>query len=101
VRRQGVTVAKRSNNFLLVMALTSPKSTYDQIYISNYATQNVVDEIKRVAGVADVFIFGARDYSMRLWLQPEKMARLGITTGDIRTAVAAPNAPLPGGAVGR
>jgi multidrug efflux pump len=100
VRRQGVTVRKASNNFLLVMALNSPKSTYDQIYISNYATQNVVDDIKRVAGVADVFIFGARDYSMRLWLQPEKMARLGITTGDIRTAVNAQNAQFAAGKIG-
>ncbi len=100
VRRQGVTVAKRSNNFLLVMALNSPKSTYDQIYISNYATQNVVDDIKRVPGVADVFIFGARDYSMRLWLQPERMARLGITTGDIRTAVNAQNAQFAAGKIG-
>jgi len=100
VRRQGVTVAKRSNNFLLVMALMSPKSTYDQIYISNYATQNVVDDLKRVPGVADVFIFGARDYSMRLWLQPDRMARLGVTTGDIRTAVNAQNAQFAAGKIG-
>jgi hydrophobe/amphiphile efflux-1 (HAE1) family protein len=100
VRRQGVTVRKSSNNFLLVMALNSPKSTYDQIYISNYATQNVVDDIKRVPGVADVFIFGARDYSMRLWLQPEKMARLGITTHDIQAAVNAQNAQFAAGKIG-
>ena len=100
VRRQGVTVRKASNNFLLVMALNSPKSTYDQIYISNYATQNVVDDIKRVAGVADVFIFGARDYSMRLWLQPERMARLGVTTRDIQSAVSAQNAQFAAGKIG-
>ena len=100
VRRQGVTVAKRSNNFLLVMALNSPKSTYDQIYISNYATQNVVDDIKRVPGVADVFIFGARDYSMRLWLQPDRMARLGVTTKDIQQAVNAQNAQFAAGKIG-
>ena len=58
------------------MALNSPKSTYDQIYISNYATQNVVDDIKRVAGVGDVFIFGARDYSMRMWLDPASISVL-------------------------
>jgi multidrug efflux pump subunit AcrB len=97
VRRQGVTVAKRSNNFLLVMALMSPKATYDQIYISNYATQNDVDDLKRVPGVADVFIFGARDYSMRLWLQPDRMARLGVTTKDIQTAVNAQNAQFAAG----
>jgi hydrophobe/amphiphile efflux-1 (HAE1) family protein len=100
VRRQGVTVRKASNNFLLVMALNSPKSSYDQIYISNYATQNVVDDIKRVTGVADVFIFGARDYSMRLWLQPERMARLGVTTRDIQTAVSAQNAQFAAGKIG-
>ena len=100
VRRQGVTVRKSSNNFLLVMALNSPGSTYDQIYISNYATQNVVDDIKRVPGVADVFIFGARDYSMRLWLQPDKMARLGVTTRDIQQAVSAQNAQFAAGKIG-
>jgi multidrug efflux pump len=100
VRRQGVTVAKRSNNFLLVMALKSPNSTYDQIYISNYATQNVVDDIKRVPGVADVFIFGARDYSMRLWLQPDRMARLGITPRDVQAAVQAQNAQFAAGKIG-
>jgi hydrophobe/amphiphile efflux-1 (HAE1) family protein len=100
VRRQGVTVRKASNNFLLVMALNSPKSSYDQIYISNYATQNVVDDIKRVPGVADVFIFGARDYSMRLWLHPERMARLGVTTRDIQQAVNAQNAQFAAGKIG-
>jgi hydrophobe/amphiphile efflux-1 (HAE1) family protein len=100
VRRQGVSVRKSSNNFLLVMALNSPKSTYDQIYISNYATQNVVDDVKRVPGVADVFIFGARDYSMRLWLQPDKMARLGVTTRDIQAAVTAQNAQFAAGKIG-
>ncbi|MES2098470.1 MAG: multidrug efflux RND transporter permease subunit [Pseudomonadota bacterium] len=100
VRRQGVTVRKASNNFLLVMALNSPKSTYDQIYISNYATQNVVDEVKRVKGVADVFVFGARDYSMRLWLHPDRMARLGVTTRDIQAAVNAQNAQFAAGKIG-
>ncbi|HKW84640.1 MAG TPA: efflux RND transporter permease subunit, partial [Burkholderiaceae bacterium] len=75
-------------------------SSYDQIYISNYATQNVVDDIKRVTGVADVFIFGARYYSMRLWLQPERMARLGVTTRDIQTAVSAQNAQFAAGKIG-
>jgi len=100
VRRNGVVVAKRSNNFLLVVALNSPKSTYDSLFLSNYATQNVVDELKRVPGVGDVTIFGARDYSMRLWLQPDKMARLGVTTGDIANAVNAQNAQFAAGKIG-
>jgi hydrophobe/amphiphile efflux-1 (HAE1) family protein len=100
VRRNGVVVAKRSSNFLLVVALDSPKSTYDSLFLSNYATLNVVDELKRVPGAADVQIFGARDYSMRLWLQPDKMARLGITTGDVAAAVNAQNAQFAAGKIG-
>jgi multidrug efflux pump subunit AcrB len=92
VRRNGVVVAKRSLNFLLVVALNSPKGTYDSLYLSNYATQNVLDELKRVPGAGDVIVFGARDYSMRLWLKPDRMARLGVTTGDIAAAVNAQNA---------
>jgi multidrug efflux pump subunit AcrB len=100
VRRNGVTVAKRSNNFLLVVALNSPKGTYDSLYLSNYATLNVVDELKRIPGAADVQIFGARDYSMRIWLEPDKMARLGVTTSDIAAAVNAQNAQYAAGKIG-
>ena len=100
VRRNGVVVAKRSVNFLLVVALNSPKGTYDSLYLSNYATQNVLDELKRVPGAGDVSVFGARDYSMRLWLQPDKMARLGVTTGDIAAAVNAQNAQFAAGKIG-
>ncbi|MEP6656515.1 MAG: multidrug efflux RND transporter permease subunit, partial [Betaproteobacteria bacterium] len=100
VRRNGVTVAKRSQNFLLVIALNSPKSTYDALFLSNYATQNVVDELKRIQGAADVSIFGARDYSMRVWLNPDRMAQLGITTGDITSAINAQNAQFAAGKIG-
>ncbi|HSN32056.1 MAG TPA: efflux RND transporter permease subunit, partial [Ideonella sp.] len=100
VRRNGVTVAKRSTNFLLVIALNSPRSTYDTLYLSNYATLNVVDELKRIPGAADVQIFGARDYSMRIWLDPDKMARLGVTTSDIAAAVNAQNAQYAAGKIG-
>ncbi len=100
VRRNGVVVAKRSLNFLLVVALNSPKGTHDSLFLSNYATQNVLDELKRVPGAGDVTIFGARDYSMRLWLQPDKMARLGVTTGDINAAVVAQNAQFAAGKIG-
>ena len=84
VIRNGVTVAKRSQNFLLVTALTSPKGSHDTLFLSNYATQNVIDDIKRTQGVADVINFAARDYSMRIWLKPDRMAQLGITTTDIQ-----------------
>ena len=100
VRRNGVTVAKRSNNFLLVIALNSPGSSHDQLFLSNYATQNVLDELKRIPGASDVMIFGARDYSMRLWLQPDRMARLGVTTGDIAAAVNTQNAQFAAGKIG-
>ncbi len=100
VRRNGVVVAKRSTNFLMAVALKSPDGRYDSLFLSNYATQNVVDEIKRVPGVGDVTIFGARDYSMRLWLQPDKMARLGITTNDVANAVNAQNAQFAAGKIG-
>ena len=100
VRRNGVIVAKRSQNILLVVALNSPKSTYDALYLSNYATQNVVDELKRLPGAADVLIFGARDYSMRVWLRPDRMAQLGLTTTDITTAINAQNAQYAAGKIG-
>ncbi|EHR73343.1 hydrophobe/amphiphile efflux-1 (HAE1) family transporter [Burkholderiales bacterium JOSHI_001] len=100
VRRNGVQVAKRSSNFLLVVALNSPDNSRDTLYLSNYGTQNVLDELKRVQGAADVFIFGARDYSMRLWLKPDRMAALGITTADIGAAVAQQNAQFAAGKIG-
>ncbi|MGH1358649.1 MAG: efflux RND transporter permease subunit [Burkholderiaceae bacterium] len=100
VRRTGVTVAKRSNNILLAVALNSPGSTYDTLFLSNFATLEVLDEIKRINGVGDVSVFGARDYSMRLWLQPDKMAQLGITTDDISAAVNSQNAQYAAGKIG-
>src|SRR3569833_3102369 len=100
VRRSGVIVAKRSTNILLVVALNSPKSTYDMLYLSNYATQNVVDELKRLPGAADVIVFGARDYSMRICLKPNRKAQLGLTTTDIANAVNAQNAQYAAGMIG-
>ena len=100
VRRNGVQVAKRSTNFLLVIAINSPDESRDTLFLSNYSTQNILDEIKRIPGTAGVFIFGARDYSMRLWLQPDRMASLGITTGDIAQAVSAQNAQFAAGKIG-
>ncbi|TSE35556.1 Efflux pump membrane transporter BepE [Tepidimonas fonticaldi] len=100
VRRNGVVVAKRSENFLLVIALNSPKRTYDELFLSNYATQNILDELKRIQGTADVLVFGARDYSMRIWLQPDRMAQLGVTTADIAAAINAQNAQYAAGKIG-
>ncbi|WP_043702783.1 efflux RND transporter permease subunit [Tepidimonas taiwanensis] len=100
VRRNGVVVAKRSNNFLLVIALTSPRGTHDELFLSNYATLNIVDELKRIPGAADVQVFGARDYSMRVWLHPERMAQLGVTPADVAAAISAQNAQYAAGKIG-
>ncbi|MFM1990930.1 MAG: hypothetical protein RJA99_3887 [Pseudomonadota bacterium] len=100
VRRNGVIVAKRSQNFLLVIALNSPKGSKDTLFLSNYATLNVMDDIKRIKGVADVINFSARDYAMRVWLRPDRMAQLGITTTDVAQAIAAQNAQFAAGKIG-
>jgi hydrophobe/amphiphile efflux-1 (HAE1) family protein len=100
VQRQGVTVAKSSANFLVVAAMYAPDDRYDALWISNYVSQNVVDAIKRVPGTTNVQIFGAKDYAMRLWLRPDRMAQLGITVGDISSAVSEQNAQYAAGKIG-
>ncbi len=82
VIRNGITVRKTSTDFLEVIALTSPEGRYDGIFLRNYALLNLYDALGRVRGVGQVRIFGARDYSMRIWLNPERMARLGVTATD-------------------
>src|SRR5207245_7745197 len=82
VRRFGVTTAKRSPDITLVVNLISPNGRYDKLYIDNYAYLQVKDALARVPGVGNVTIFGARDYSMRVWLDPEKVASLGLTASD-------------------
>jgi multidrug efflux pump len=100
VRRNGVIVQKRSFDILLVVGLLSPGNQRDTLFLSNYASINIVDELKRLAGVADVTVFGARDYSMRVWLNPEKMARLNVTTADVAAALRAQNAQYAAGRIG-
>jgi hydrophobe/amphiphile efflux-1 (HAE1) family protein len=100
VRRNGVIVQKRSFDILLVVSLVSPGNARDTLFLSNYASINLVDELKRLPGIADVTIFGARDYSMRVWLNPEKMARLGVTTADVANALRAQNAQYAAGRIG-
>jgi len=101
VRRSGVVVQKKSNDILLVVMLTSKDKQFDPLYLSNYATLNVLDEIKRVKGVGDANIFGARDYSMRVWLKPDRMAQLGVTTSDIAAAIQSQNAQYAAGKIGQ
>jgi HAE1 family hydrophobic/amphiphilic exporter-1/multidrug efflux pump len=100
VRQTGVVAQKRSTDILLVISLTSTDPRYDTLYLSNYATINILDELRRIPGVADATIFGARDYSMRVWLNPPKMAQLGVTPTDVAQAIAAQNAQYAAGKIG-
>src|ERR1043165_3817405 len=100
VRRNGVIVQKRSFDILLVVSLFSPNKTRDTLFLSNYSSINLVDELKRVPGIADVTIFGARDYSMRVWLNTDKMAQLGITTSEVAAALRVQNAQYAAGRIG-
>jgi hydrophobe/amphiphile efflux-1 (HAE1) family protein len=101
VRRNGITVNKRAPDLLLVVHLVSPKHTYDQVYISNYAILNVKDELARIRGVGDVSIFGEREYSMRIWLDPERIAMRGMTADEVLAALRAQNVQVAGGALGQ
>ena len=102
VQRQGVTVLKRSNDILFVFTLQSDSDDRpaDILKVSNFVTINLLDEVKRVPGVADAINFVARDYSMRIWLDPQKMAQLGVTPGDVQAAVAAQNNQYAAGRIG-
>src|SRR5260370_31952897 len=100
VIRNGITVRKSTTDFLEVIALTSPERRYDAVFLSNYALLNLYDALGRVPGVGQVRIFGARDYSMRIWLNPERMARLGVSASDIATVVREQNVIAPAGSVG-
>ena len=100
VQRQGLTVAKSSANFMVVVAVYSPDDRYSDLFISNYVAQNMLDAVKRVPGTTNVQIFGAKDYSMRIWLRPDRMAQLGITVADISAAVTEQNAQYAAGKIG-
>ena len=100
VKREGVVVNRSSPDILMVIGLASPKGTYDAVFLSNYLDLNLVDAIKRVKGVGDVKNFTAQDYTMRMWLQPDKLASLGITPDDIKKALQEQNAQSPAGRIG-
>jgi multidrug efflux pump len=100
VRRQGVMVEKGSSAFLQVVAFYSPEGRHDDIFISNYVTLNVLDQIKRVPGTTLVQIFGAKDYAMRIWLRPDRLATLKLAPGDVIRALNEQNAQFAAGKVG-
>ena len=100
VRALGVTVQKQSPDLMMVVHLLSPKGTYDQAYISNYAFLQVRDVLSRLLGVGNVTVFGAREYSMRIWLDPDRMYSRGLTTDDIVSAIQAQNIQVAAGRLG-
>jgi HAE1 family hydrophobic/amphiphilic exporter-1 len=100
VKREGIVVNRSSPDILMVIGLSSPKSTYDAIFLGNYADINLVDAIKRVRGVGDVKNFTAQDYSMRVWLRPDRLASLGVTHDDVAKAIKEQNAQSPAGRIG-
>jgi hydrophobe/amphiphile efflux-1 (HAE1) family protein len=101
VRRQGVTVEKGSSAFLQVLAFYSPDGTRDDLFTSNYVTLNVLDALKRVQGTTNVQIFGAKDYAMRIWVKPDRMTQLKLTTADLLRAVNDQNAQFAAGKIGQ
>ncbi|PWR20230.1 efflux RND transporter permease subunit [Zavarzinia aquatilis] len=101
VRRQGVTTAKSSPDILMVIHVLSPDNTFDNLYISNYVTLQIKDVLARVDGVGSITAFGARDYAMRIWLDPDRMAAFNISTGDVTSAVSVQNNEVAGGRLGQ
>jgi hydrophobe/amphiphile efflux-1 (HAE1) family protein len=99
VQRNGVVTRKNSPDLMMVVFMLSPDDTFDQTYISNYALLQVRDQLLRLDGVGDIQIFGARDYSMRLWLDPDKIANLGMTAGDVIAAIRSQNLQITGGQI--
>ena len=96
----GITTKKQTPDVLMYLALVSPNGTYDELFLANYATINVVEAIKRIKGVGNVSLFGA-EFGMRLWLRPDRMASLGVTPSDIYRAIQEQNAQAPAGQVGQ
>ncbi|WP_343716270.1 efflux RND transporter permease subunit, partial [Inquilinus sp.] len=101
VNQGGITIQKQNPNFVLIVDLTSPDGSVDPVELSNYAYLQIVDPIKRLPGVGNVQIFGERRYSMRIWLDPDKLANLGVTAVDVQNAVAEQNVQVAAGKIGQ
>src|SRR5213082_556486 len=101
VKRQGVTLKKKSPMILLCVNLLSPNGRYDQLYLSNYATIQVKDALARLPGVGDVSFLGARDYSMRIWLDPTALASRSMTASDVLNALREQNVQVAAGRIGQ
>ena len=100
VRRLGVTTRKSSPNLMMVVHVLSPDESLDQLFISNYALLRIRDQIVRLDGVGDISVFGAREYSLRVWLDPDRLAAYGLSGGDVVQALREQNVQVSGGALG-
>jgi len=101
VRQTGVTAKKRSPDMLMMVHLVSPDGRYDQLHLSNFALLRVQEEISRLEGVGDINIMGQRDYSMRVWLHPDRLTSLGMTVGDVVNALREQNVQVAAGQIGQ
>ncbi len=100
VRNFGVTIKKSTSNPLVLFSIHSPNGTYNDQFLGNYANINVIDQLKRVAGVGDVVLFGTSDYAMRIWVKPDQLTSLGLTVPDLVDAIQKQNAVNPSGKIG-
>jgi len=100
VRRQGITTIKQSTNMLMVVNLISPGDTYDSLFLNNYTSINLTDSLARINGVGKAAILGVQDYSMRIWLNPDKLASLGLTADDVNAAIREQNVQVAAGKLG-
>ncbi len=101
VNRQGVNTKKKSTSIILFISLTSPDGQFDELYLSNYATLNIRDQLSRIKGVGDVMVFPPSDYSMRIWLDPRQLKSRNITTQDVLDAVREQNVQVAAGQIGQ
>ncbi|MHB1606302.1 MAG: efflux RND transporter permease subunit [Leptospirales bacterium] len=101
VNQAGIVIQKKNPNFVLIVNLLSPDGSVDPVTLSNYAYLQIVDPLKRLPGVSDAVIFGERRYSMRVWLDPDKLSRLGITAVDVQNAIAEQNIQVAAGHIGQ
>ena len=100
VTQQGVTVKKQSPSILMVISLYSPNESYDANFLINYAGINLRDQLLRIPGIAQVDLFGGTDYAMRIWIWPDKLAKLGLTPADVIAAIKEQNLQAPAGRIG-
>jgi hydrophobe/amphiphile efflux-1 (HAE1) family protein len=101
VRREGVVTQKVASGFLMAISLTSPEGRYDDLFLANYAAINLIDRLGSLPGVGQARLGASRLYGMRIWVDPDKMAKLGLTVSDIQNAISAQNRQNPAGSIGR